>query len=74
MAMHRDAPLIEALKPRGAITRIALAAGVTPSAVSQWRRVPAEHVGVVADISGMSASELRPDLALAFKTPATEPA
>ncbi len=44
--------------------RIALARAleVTPGAVSQWDRVPAERVLDVERITGISRYELRPDL------------
>jgi DNA-binding transcriptional regulator YdaS (Cro superfamily) len=44
--------------------RIALAAAlkVSPGAISQWDRVPAERVLDVERITGISRHELRPDL------------
>jgi DNA-binding transcriptional regulator YdaS (Cro superfamily) len=65
----RDPILQEALKVRGTISRIAAAAGVTPSAVSQWQKVPAERVLSVAEITGLAPHELRPDV-----FPAPQPA
>ena len=35
---------------------------ITPQAVSQWRRVPAERVVEVERISGVPRHELRPDI------------
>ena len=35
---------------------------ITSQAVSQWRRVPAERVIEVERVTGVSRSELRPDL------------
>ncbi len=36
--------------------------GITPQAISQWRRVPAERVLDVERITGVSRNELRPDI------------
>lgn len=36
--------------------------GITPQAVSQWKKVPVERVRALADASGVSCSELRPDI------------
>jgi len=39
---------------------------ITPQAISQWKKVPAERVLDVARITGIPAEELRPDLAALF--------
>lgn len=36
--------------------------GITPQAVSQWRRVPVERVLEVERVTGIPRSELRPDI------------
>jgi DNA-binding transcriptional regulator YdaS (Cro superfamily) len=36
---------------------------LTPQAVSQWTRVPEERLARVAELTGISPAELRPDLA-----------
>jgi len=36
--------------------------GLTPQAVSQWKRVPADRVIAVEGVTGVHRSELRPDL------------
>ncbi|UHS62810.1 helix-turn-helix domain-containing protein [Agrobacterium vaccinii] len=36
--------------------------GVTPQAVSQWKKVPAERVLEVERVTGISRHELRPDV------------
>lgn len=36
--------------------------GVTPQAVSQWKKVPAERVLEVEKVTGISRYELRPDV------------
>lgn len=35
---------------------------ITPSAIRQWRRVPQEHVEILATITGIPRYELRPDV------------
>jgi pyruvate kinase len=59
---ERDPVLHEALQRRGAVTAIAQAAGISTAAVSQWRKVPAWWVLTVAEVTGYSPHELRPDL------------
>jgi DNA-binding transcriptional regulator YdaS (Cro superfamily) len=36
--------------------------GITPQAVSQWRRVPAERAIEVERVTGVPRHELRPDI------------
>lgn len=62
MVGERDPVLEEALSKRLAVKRISQAAGISSQAVSRWRRVPERWVQLVADISGIPACELRPDL------------
>lgn len=47
---------------RGRLTTLAEALGVYPSAISQWSQVPAERVPAVAQATGLSRHDLRPDL------------
>ena len=49
-------------KTWGLKRKIAVALGISPAAVGQWRRVPAERVIAVEAITGISRAELRPDL------------
>lgn len=67
-AKHYDPPLQQVLKKIGP-TELARRLGVVPSAVTQWRRVPARHVLRIAALTGIPAAELRPDMA-----PATDAA
>jgi DNA-binding transcriptional regulator YdaS (Cro superfamily) len=46
----------------GGIVALAARLGITKSAVSQWDRVPAEHVLRVSELTGVSVHELRPDV------------
>jgi DNA invertase Pin-like site-specific DNA recombinase len=47
---------------RGLSTAIARALGTSRAAVYQWKRVPPHWVHQVAKITGLRASELRPDI------------
>lgn len=47
---------------RGLRIKVARALGITHGAVSQWKRVPAERVIAVSDLTGVPRHELRPDL------------
>lgn len=41
---------------------LAAALLITPGALSQWRKVPAERVGEVSRATGIPPHELRPDI------------
>lgn len=60
--MARDPVLERAFSQRLAVKRVAERAQITTAAVSQWCRVPKRHVDVVAEVTGIPAHELRPDL------------
>lgn len=47
---------------KGVRMEIARALDLSPSAVWQWEKVPAEFVHTVESITGIPRSELRPDL------------
>lgn len=47
---------------RGKAIELARHLGLSPSTVSQWQDVPPEHVRKISDFTGLSPSELRPDL------------
>jgi len=61
---------------RGLMARVSARLGLSRAAVAMWREVPSKYLSAVSEESGISAADLRPDLAEAFKapTPATEPA
>ena len=58
----RDAILEKVFEKRRAVSDIARSLGLTPSALSQWTRVPAGHVLAVQHLTGIPRSQLRPDL------------
>ncbi|TGV61094.1 hypothetical protein EN784_01455 [bacterium M00.F.Ca.ET.141.01.1.1] len=51
---------------RGRATKLAVAIGVSPSAISMWDQVPADRVGAVSKATGIPPHELRADLADIF--------
>ncbi len=53
---------LSALKRHGIRSQIAKACNKTPSAITQWSKVPAEDVHTVERLTGIPRSELRPDL------------
>jgi DNA-binding transcriptional regulator YdaS (Cro superfamily) len=47
---------------RGRSVRLALALGITPGAISQWEKVPAERIVEIERATGIPRDSLRPDL------------
>lgn len=47
---------------RGRLTKLAIDLDVTPGAIAQWRKVPAERVRAVSSATGIKPHELRPDI------------
>ena len=58
----RDPHLEDLLARRGTVTRIAAGLGISPAAVSQWQRIPADRVGELSRLLELPPHELRPDL------------
>ena len=53
----------KAIGEAGGPAKLAAALGnLSPQAISQWKRVPADRVIAVEKISGVSRHELRPDI------------
>lgn len=47
---------------RGRLSRLAEFMEITPAAIAQWDRVPAERLGDVARFTGIAMESLRPDI------------
>jgi DNA-binding transcriptional regulator YdaS (Cro superfamily) len=47
---------------RGRAFALATSLGISPSAISQWQRVPVERVIEIERLTGISRHELRPDI------------
>ena len=60
--MAYDAPLARALDRVGGVAMLARQLEISPSAISQWTRVPAHWLPRIAIITQIPAYELRPDL------------
>ncbi|XYD07449.1 Cro/CI family transcriptional regulator [Methylobacterium sp. NMS12] len=58
----RDPSLQRAFKSRGDAIRVARALGISPQAVSQWRRIPPLRVLDVERVTKIPRQQLRPDL------------
>jgi TorA maturation chaperone TorD len=58
----RDQALERAIEAAGGVRALARAVGVSQPAISTWKRVPADRVLSVESLTGVSRSELRPDL------------
>ena len=56
--------LNKAIENAGGLTKTAIAMGVTPQAVQNWRArgVPARSVNRLAELGGVQARLLRPDM------------
>ncbi|QHW26625.1 helix-turn-helix domain-containing protein [Rhizobium leguminosarum bv. viciae 248] len=46
---------------RGRLTRLADRIGVNPSAISQWKSVPVDHLAEVEEFTGIPRAELLPE-------------
>ena len=57
-----ETPLDRAITAAGGLTRLAASLNITKQAVAQWDEVPPLRVLEVERLSGVSRSELRPDL------------
>lgn len=51
---------------RGRRSRLAIAIGISPSAISMWEQVPSDRVTDVSRATGIPPEQLRPDLASIF--------
>ena len=61
MTEHDDG-VTKAIRAAGSIYRLASDLGIHRSAVLRWRQIPPTRVLAVERITGVSRTELRPDL------------
>lgn len=57
---------------RGLMAKVARDLGITRAAVATWKQVPDNRLERVAEVTGIPAHCLRPDLARAFQAQAPE--
>lgn len=57
----KDAALVLAIRAMGNSQKLAEKLHIKPQAVSQWKRVPLARVYQVAEVTGISHEDLRPD-------------
>lgn len=57
-----------AIEKAGGASAVGRALGISPQAVGQWKRVPAERVIAVEGLSGVSRHRIRPDI---YPSPST---
>jgi DNA-binding transcriptional regulator YdaS (Cro superfamily) len=57
-----DGAMTKIRRERGLATKIARACNVSRAAVYQWRAVPPQWIYQVADVTGMTPEEIRPDI------------
>jgi len=61
--MKKRSPLHKYLKAkRGRLSELAAALKITPGAINQWDKVPADKLVAVSRETGIPRQELRPDL------------
>lgn len=58
--MHNGVDLLRS--QRGLMSKVATACGITRAAVAMWKRIPADYVPKISEVSGIPRHELRPDL------------
>lgn len=58
----RDPGLVAAFRSAGGVSELARRLGISQPSVSNWTRVPADRVVAVERVTGVSRSQLRPDL------------
>lgn len=59
---NRDPIMLKAIKAAGGPAALARYLGIQRQAVSQWRRVPVDHVLAIERLTDVSRNELRPDI------------
>ncbi len=60
--MERPTIVEEVILKAGGVNKIAEALGIAAPSVSGWRRIPAERVLRLEEITGISRHAMRPDI------------
>lgn len=64
----KEPGLSEAVRAAGGVGELARQVGISQPSVSNWTRIPAEHVAAVEAVTGVDRAILRPDLYSGQKT------
>jgi DNA-binding transcriptional regulator YdaS (Cro superfamily) len=59
---HRDPNVQRAAEAVGGLPALAAKLGITRQAIYQWDELPMSRLKQIAEVSGLPAHELRPDL------------
>jgi DNA-binding transcriptional regulator YdaS (Cro superfamily) len=59
---EREAGLLQAINVAGSGSALARKLGITPSAVLDWKRIPANRLLKVEEVTKIPRERLRPDL------------
>ena len=58
----RPKPISLAIEKAGSVKALALLCGVAPQSISQWARVPIDHVKTIERLTGLPKHEIRGDV------------
>ncbi len=58
----RPEPIRLAIEKAGSVKALAVIIGVRPQGISQWKRVPQEHVRAIEALTGLPKHVIRPDV------------
>jgi DNA-binding transcriptional regulator YdaS (Cro superfamily) len=58
----REAGLVEAINISGSITALAKKLGISPQAITLWKRIPSNRLLQIEEVTGIPRERLRPDL------------
>jgi DNA-binding transcriptional regulator YdaS (Cro superfamily) len=66
--MGRAPGLLKAIEAAGSVQALAQLLSLSPARVARWGTVPAEYVAEIEAKTGVPREQLRPDVAVRFRT------